>query len=135
MIRNKYGYLLATVATVAVASSAFALEKTGDIPSVDRGSVDVTCGPSAGPRALGHANWNFVGPQGTELFYNVDLKIGAVGVGQPVRADLSQVPKKGGSFCSVVIDQVPGSPQPTSESCVVATGFSAKKYIVTCRSS
>lgn len=133
MIINKYVCLLSTAAALAAAPSALAVECPGNIPSVDRGSVEITC-VDAGTRVVGRANWNFVGANGTELFYDVDLKTGVFGAGRPVRADGSQVPKLGGSFCPVITDFVPGSPQPTSASCPVATPFSAKKYIVTARS-
>jgi hypothetical protein len=132
MIINKYACLLSAAAALATAPSALAVECSGDIPSVDRGSVEVTCVDGV-TRVVGRANWNFVGADGTELFYDVDLKVGVFGAGRPVRADGSQVPKLGGSFCPVITDFVPGSPSPVSAFCPVATAFSAKRYIVTAR--
>jgi hypothetical protein len=132
MIINKYACLLSAAAALATAPSALAVECSGNIPSVDRGSVSVTCIDGV-TRAVGRANWNFAGAAGTELFYDIDLKTGVFGAGRPVRTDGSPVPKLGGGTCPILTDFVPGSPSPVSGSCPVATAFSAKKYIVTAR--
>lgn len=133
MTMNKYISVVLATAALATASSAFAVDPcvSGLIPSGPPG-ITVPCGTLPGPKATGKITYNGAGlPAGSFISYSITLNSGISSAGLPVANNgTSSVAKQGGGTCPAVnAPPVPGVP--SSNSCTLATNFSAKRYRVT----
>ena len=132
MSMNKYVSLLSIAAALAAVPAAHAADCNITIPTTGS-QVTLKCGTAPAANSVGHIKYNGAGlPNGSFVFYDIDLKVGISTNGYPTKTDgISRVEKKGGGFCAEAFDNIPGSAVPVTKDCELNSNFSAKKYRIT----